>query len=100
MHITSKLCGIIKGNWRVYKILPYRSNLTQGEVTEKVDISLSTLSMAECGENIVLANLLKILRVLNTLYVLEKFKISEPSSPLQLAREDEKKRRRSSRNHN
>lgn len=73
-------------------------NLTQDEVAERAAISRSTLSLVERGENIALTNLLKILRVLDALYVFEQFKIRPQISPLQLAKEDEKKRKRASKN--
>lgn len=72
-------------------------HLTQDDVAERAAISRSTLSLAERGENIALTNLLKILRVLDALYVFEKFRVTEPISPLQLAKEDERRRRRASR---
>lgn len=75
-------------------------NLTQDEVADKAAVSRSTLSLMERGENTALANLLKVLRVLDALYVLSDFKVTEPISPLQLAKEDEKKRKRASRNNN
>lgn len=40
-------------------------NLTQDDVAKRAAISRSTLSLTERGENIALANLLKILRVLD-----------------------------------
>lgn len=72
-------------------------NLSQNEVATKAAISRSTLSLAEHGENISLVNLLKILRVLNALYVFEEFRTQHVISPLQLAREDERRRKRASR---
>ncbi|TWI20342.1 helix-turn-helix domain-containing protein [Sphingobacterium siyangense] len=75
-------------------------NLTQDEVAERAAISRSTLSLAERGENIALTNLLKILRVLDAFYVLEQFRSTPQISPLQLAKEDEKKRKRAYRNNN
>ncbi|GAA0886523.1 hypothetical protein GCM10009120_51220 [Sphingobacterium siyangense subsp. cladoniae] len=71
-------------------------NLTQDDVAEQAAISRSTLSLLERGENIALANLLKVLRVLDALYVFEQFKLTEQISPIQLAKEDEKKRKRAS----
>lgn len=71
-------------------------NLTQDEVAGRAAISRSTLSLVERGENIALANLLKILRVLDALYVLEQFRTEPNISPLQLAKEDEKRRKRAS----
>lgn len=72
-------------------------NLTQGELANKAALSRSTISLVERGENISLTNLLKILRVLDALYVLGRFKIEPQISPLRLAKEDGKKRRRASR---
>lgn len=74
-------------------------NITQDELSQKAAISRSTLSLAERGENIALINLLKILRVLDALYVLEQFKTQPQISPLQLAKEEEKKRKRASKKH-
>jgi transcriptional regulator with XRE-family HTH domain len=73
-------------------------NLTQDEVAQRAAMSRSTLSLAERGENISLTNLLKILRILDALYVLEQFKAPSQISPLLLAKEEEKKRKRVSRN--
>ena len=86
---------------QIGEFIKYRridQNLTQEEVAEKAAISRSTLSLAERGENISLLNLLKILRVLDAFYVLEQFKTESKISPLQLARDDEKKRKRASKN--
>lgn len=74
-------------------------NITQDELAQKAAISRSTLSLAERGENIALINLLKILRVLDALYVLEQFRTQPQISPLQLAKEEEKKRKRASKKH-
>ena len=71
-------------------------NLTQDDLAEKASISRSTLSLAERGESIALLNLLKIMRVLDVLYVFEQFKSTKQVSPIQLAKEDEKKRKRAS----
>ena len=75
-------------------------NLPQNDVAERAAISRSTLSLLERGENIALANLLKVLRVLESLYVFDRFRITETISPIQLAKEDEKKRKRASRTSN
>ncbi|MCH7401229.1 helix-turn-helix domain-containing protein [Belliella kenyensis] len=66
-------------------------HLTQDEVAEKAAISRSTLSLLERGENIALTNLLKVLRVLDALYVFDQFQEIRPISPMQLAKEDEAK---------
>ncbi len=71
-------------------------NLTQDELAHKAAISRSTLSLIERGENVSLMTLLKILRILNALYVLEHFRVLPQPSPLLLAKEEEKRRSRAS----
>ena len=71
-----------------------KQNLTQQELANRVAISRSTLSLMERGENVALLNLIKILRILDALYVLENFKLSEELSPMQLAKGETKKRKR------
>lgn len=89
--------AILKEVGEFIKSKRIEQNLTQDEVADRAAISRSTLSLLERGDNISLTNLLKVLRVLDALYVLEQFKEVEQISPLQLAKEDEKKRRRASR---
>lgn len=72
-------------------------NLTQEEVAHKAAISRSTLSLAERGEKITLGNLVKIIRVLDAMYVFNHFKEVKQISPMQLTKEEEKKRKRASR---
>lgn len=74
--------------------------LTQEELSERASISRSTLSLMEKGKNTALVNLVKVLRILDTLYVFESFKIGQTISPLQLAKEDAKKRKRASKKRN
>ncbi len=73
------------------------SHLTQEEAAGRAAMSRSTLSLAERGESTTLSNLLKILRVLDCLYVLEPFRLKETISPIRLAQEEEKRRKRASR---
>ncbi len=68
--------------------------LTQEELAEKANISRSTLSLMEKGKNTALVNLVKVLRILDALYVFETFKEEQMISPLQLAKQDEQKRKR------
>ncbi|MVZ63748.1 helix-turn-helix domain-containing protein [Sphingobacterium humi] len=98
-HISSLSdAAIIRAIGEFIKAKRIDSNLTQDEVAEQAAVSRSTLSLMERGENTALINLLKVLRVLDALYVLNLFTVTEPISPLQLAKEDEKKRKRASRN--
>lgn len=74
---------------------------TQQDLANDAAISRSTLSLIERGENISLLNLIKILRILDALYVLKNFQLPEEISPLQLAKGENKPRQRaSSRNNN
>lgn len=72
-------------------------NLTQTELAEKAAISRSTLSLMERGENIVLLNLIKVLRILNALHVWEAFDTPTLISPILLAEAERKQRKRASR---
>lgn len=87
--LLKKIGGFVKAS-RI------EQNLTQDEVAERAAISRSTLSLLERGESIALTNLLKVLRVLDALYVLEHFQQVKPISPMQLAKEDEIKWKRAS----
>ncbi|WP_285059139.1 helix-turn-helix domain-containing protein [Pedobacter ginsengisoli] len=69
-------------------------NIKQDELASGAVISRSTLSLIERGESISLINLIKILRMLDALYVLERFKIEPQISPMLLAKEEQKKRKR------
>jgi transcriptional regulator with XRE-family HTH domain len=71
-----------------------KQNLNQQELADKAAVSRSTISLLERGENISLINLLKILRILDALYVLKEFEVSEEVSPLRLAKGEKKLRKR------
>lgn len=73
-----------------------KENLTQGELAQQAAISRTTLSLLERGENISLSNLIKILRILNALYVLNSFDVQEELSPIALAKGEKRKRQRAS----
>lgn len=73
---------------------------TQEDLANDAAISRSTLSLIERGDNISLLNLIKILRILDALYVLKNFQIPEEISPLQLAKGENKPRQRASSRHN
>lgn len=75
-------------------------NRTQEDLANAAAISRSTLSLIERGENISLLNLIKILRILDALYVLKNFQIQEEISPLKLAKGENKSRKRASNRNN
>jgi transcriptional regulator with XRE-family HTH domain len=101
LSYTSSLsdAAILKEIGEFVKSKRIDQNLTQDDVAEQAAISRSTLSLLERGDNIALSNLLKVLRVLDLLYVFDEFKVSPQISPIQLAKEDELKRKRASRGH-
>lgn len=77
-----------------------KENLTQEELAHQAAISRTTLSLLEHGENISLTNLIKILRILNALYVLNSFHVQEELSPIALAKGEKQKRQRASKQQN
>lgn len=68
--------------------------ITQQELADRAAISRSTLSLIERGENIALLTLIKILRILDALYVFDDFKDKSRVSPILLAKEEHKRPRR------
>lgn len=73
-------------------------NKTQATLAHAAGISRSTLSLLEKGETITLATLLQVLRVLDQLHVLDVFTVQPVISPIQLAKLEQKKRKRASGN--
>jgi len=71
-----------------------KQNIKQQELADKAAVSRSTVSLFERGEGISLTNMIKILRILDALYVLKEFEVREEISPLQLAKGEKKLRKR------
>jgi transcriptional regulator with XRE-family HTH domain len=71
-------------------------NKSQKEVADAANISRSTLSLFERGETVTLATFLRVLRVLDLLYVLDAFKTVTQISPMQLAKLEREQRKRAS----
>lgn len=71
-----------------------QQNKTQEQVALEANISRSTLSLLEKGESVTISTFLAVLRVLNLLYVLDTFKVENQISPLELAKLDQKKKKR------
>ena len=69
-------------------------NKAQGIVARDAGISRSTLSLIERGEKISLSSLIKILRVLDLLYIMDIFKIDNEISPIEYARLKKNERQR------
>ena len=69
-------------------------NRSQEEVATAAGISRSTLSMLERGKTVTINTLIRVLRVLNLLYVIDIFKINTQISPIELAKIEQEKRKR------
>ncbi len=67
-------------------------NKTQDALAYEAGISRSTLSLLERGETVTLATLIRVLRILDQLQVMDAFDISETISPLMLAKAEKEKR--------
>ncbi len=72
-------------------------NRTQGEVSEAAGISRSTLSLLERGEKVMLSSLIRVLRVLDLLYIMDAFKIEEEISPIEYSKLKKKAKRQRAR---
>lgn len=80
------------GNYLKHQRL--QQNKTQSQIAEAAGINRWTMSQIEKGEAISLTSLIQILRALNLLNVLDKFKIETQISPIDLAKLEKKKRLR------
>ena len=69
-------------------------NRSQEILAQAAGISRSTLSLLERGETVTLATLIKVLRVLDHLHIMEAFVVSKTISPLALAKMEKEKRQR------
>jgi transcriptional regulator with XRE-family HTH domain len=69
-------------------------NKTQSELAKEADISRSTLSLLEKGQKITLKSLIKVLRVLDLLYIMEIFRVTEEINPIEYAKLQKNKRKR------
>jgi transcriptional regulator with XRE-family HTH domain len=69
-------------------------NKTQGELATAAGISRSTLSLLERGESVTIATFIKVLRVLDQLYLMNSLQIKTQQSPIELAKLESKKRQR------
>ena len=71
-------------------------NKSQDEVSKDANISRSTLSLLERGENIRLDSLIQVLRVLDVLYVFDAFEVKEQISPIAYAKLKKQERQKAS----
>ncbi len=73
-----------------------RQNKSQEQVALEAGISRSTLSLLERGEVVKLDSFLQVLRVLNSLHLLEVFQVKEQISPIEYAKIKKKERKQAS----
>ena len=71
-----------------------KQNKSQSDVARAADISRSTLSLMERGEKVTLSSLIKVLRVLGQLHIMDVFQVQEQISPIEYAKLKKKKRKR------
>lgn len=69
-------------------------NKSQDDIAKAANISRSTLSLLERGEKVTLNSLMQVLRVLDLLYVMDVFKVSNQISPIEYAKLQRNKRSR------
>ena len=89
---SDKALGAVIGNFIKHQRL--NQNKTQDEVSVAAGISRSTLSLLERGEKVTLSSLIQVLRVLELLYIMDIFKISNEISPIEYAKLQKNKRQR------
>lgn len=73
-----------------------KQNRTQNNLANEAGISRSTLSLLERGQSTTLPTLIRVLRVLDLLHVMEVFNVQIRISPLKLAKLEQAKRQRAS----
>lgn len=71
-------------------------NKTQASVASAANVSRSTLSLLERGEIVRMDSLIRVLRVLDLLHVMDAFTIQDEISPLEYAKLMKKKRKQAS----
>ncbi|MCS6934279.1 MAG: helix-turn-helix domain-containing protein [Chitinophagales bacterium] len=86
--------AILQQIGRFVKQQRIQKGLTQHELAARAAMSRSTLSLMERGENIVMINLIKALRILEALHVFTVFKTPPLISPFLLAEAERKQRKR------
>ena len=59
---------------------------SQDQLAKDAGVSRSTLSLLERGENVRVDSLIQVLRILNSLHVLDQFCVQEQISPIEYAK--------------
>jgi len=82
--------AIAKTIGKFVKLQRTEQNRTQSELAADAGISRSTLSLLERGEPVTLLTLLQVLRILNSLHVLDAFNVQPKISPMLVAEAQQK----------
>ena len=75
-------------------------NMSQEELGTAAGLSRPTISLMERGRSMNLNSIIRVLRVLDLLYLFDAIKISHTISPLEMLKMQEKQRKRSSKRRN
>lgn len=94
LSLTDKALVAQMGNFIQHQRI--KVNRSQDEVSEAAGISRSTLSLLERDGQTTLNTFIRVLRVLDLLYVLDIFKVSNEISPLAYAKMKKKERKKAS----
>lgn len=70
-----------------------QQNISQSDLANQAGISRSTLSLLERGENVALSTLIQTMRALNILHLLEHFVFQPQISPIEVAKQQKKRRK-------
>lgn len=90
--MSDKALSEIIGNFVKHHRL--NQNISQEYVSKAAGISRSTLSLLERGKKVTVSSLIKVLRVLDLLYIMDIFKVKDEISPIEYAKLQKKKRQR------
>ena len=71
-------------------------NLSQDELATAAGLSRPTISLMERGKSMSLNSIIKVLRVLDVLYVFDALQVPQEISPLEMLKIQEKQRKHSS----
>ena len=88
--------ALIKTIGRFIKQQRLQKNKTQAEVATAAGMSRSTLSLLERGETVTIKTLIQAFRVLDLLYIMNVFEMSDTISPLAYAKLKKEQRERAS----
>lgn len=73
-------------------------NMSQEGLAIAAGLSRPTISLMERGKNMNLNSIIRVLRVLDLLYLFDTIKISQTISPIEMLKLQEKRHKRSSKN--